>query len=265
MSNENSTSLQIEPIGGGDEEKVNDQTGVQPRIVLVDGELKATSLAIAEHFGMEHREVLRAIRTSLEDVSEEFGRCNFAPISYKDVLNREQPMYQLTRNGFSFIAMGFTGSKAARWKEAYIKAFTLMEQKLLDEKLAAAKSPALQFKRRKRRDGMDSEYFADYLVALDGRVNAAKIVALLVDSNGLNLLLHATLQEIAELLGGTMSTSAVAYNCRQLRSENLLYYKPGRKRSDFHLYPDAFRQRLTAKGLNELLIALTEDSSKALH
>jgi hypothetical protein len=44
---------------------------------------------------------------------------------------KEQPCYRLTRDGFVFLAMGFTGKDAAQWKEAYITAFNKMEQELL--------------------------------------------------------------------------------------------------------------------------------------
>jgi Rha family phage regulatory protein len=234
-------------------------------IELIQGRPMTTSLVIAKHFGMEHREVLRAIRTTLEDLSEDFGRCNFAPSSYINLQNKSQPMYRLTRNGFAFIAMGFTGRIAARWKEVYIKAFDTMEQKITDDQLAKLKSNTLQFKRRNRGDGMDAERFADFLVAMDGRVNAAKIVTCLVEHKALTHCLGATLQEIVDLLGGSLTTSAVAYNCRKLRSERLLYFKPGRSQSQFHLYPDMFEAKLRDKGLHELLIALQQETSKALH
>ena len=49
---------------------------------------------------------------------------------------RQQRMFELTRDGFVFLVMGFTGPKAARWKEAYIAAFNAMEAQL------AARTPA---------------------------------------------------------------------------------------------------------------------------
>ena len=39
-------------------------------------------------------------------------------------------MYDITRDGFAMLAMGFTGKEAARWKEAYISTFNAMEAKL---------------------------------------------------------------------------------------------------------------------------------------
>lgn len=43
---------------------------------------------------------------------------------------REFPAYRLTRDGFSFLAMGFTGKKAAAWKEKFLMAFNAMERRL---------------------------------------------------------------------------------------------------------------------------------------
>jgi Rha family phage regulatory protein len=237
---------------------------VNPQIVLIEGRPMVSSLIIAEHFAMNHKDVLRTIRIAIEDVSAEFGRRNFAPSSYFNSQNKEQPMYQLSKDGFAFVAMGFTGSKAARWKEAYIGQFNSMEQKLLENQMEAIKSTAPKFKSRRRGDGMDTERFADYLVALDGRVNAAKIIAMLVEHKGLVRLLHSTHQELVDILGGSMSTSALAYNCRQLRSEHLLYYEAGRKVSKFHVFPDALRQRLSDKGLHELLQMLVQSDPELL-
>ena len=92
------------------------------------GQITATSLQVAEHFGKRHPDVLRAIRKL--EVSEEFSRCNFAPRDYFDERGKVQPMYDISRDGFAMLAMGFTGKEAARWKEAYISTFNAMEAKL---------------------------------------------------------------------------------------------------------------------------------------
>ena len=87
---------------------------------------RANSLMVAEMFGKQHKSVLRAIENL--DCSEEFGRHNFAPISYADSYGRKQKSVAMTRDGFTFLAMGFTGKKAAAFKEAYIKRFNEMER-----------------------------------------------------------------------------------------------------------------------------------------
>lgn len=91
-----------------------------------------TSLKIAEVFGKTHFHVLQSIRAL--ECSKEFQESNFRFSFYLRKLpnnaTKKEPMYYLTRDGFTFLAMGFTGKIAARFKEAYINAFNEMERKL---------------------------------------------------------------------------------------------------------------------------------------
>lgn len=109
-------------------------TQVAPVIRVINGKAVTSSTAIAEFFGKQHRDVLRKI-TNLE-CSPEFTERNFAPSTYKDQSGRSLPCYTITRDGFTFLAMGFTGKRAAAWKEAYIEAFNAMEAQLLALQLA---------------------------------------------------------------------------------------------------------------------------------
>ena len=88
-----------------------------------------TSLDIAETFGKEHKHVLRDIKEL--ECSEEFGRSNFGLSSYINQQNKEQPMYIITRDGFTLLVMGYTGEKAMKFKEAYIRQFNSMEKALI--------------------------------------------------------------------------------------------------------------------------------------
>lgn len=87
-----------------------------------------SSLMVAEYFGKRHKDVLRSI--SMLECSTEFNQRNFAPVTYKDAKGEQRPMYYMTRDGFTFLAMGFTGKVAAKFKEAYINAFNEMEELL---------------------------------------------------------------------------------------------------------------------------------------
>jgi Rha family phage regulatory protein len=99
-------------------------------LVLKRGEkVTTTSMIVAEIFGKQHKDVLRAIE--LLECSDEFRERNFALSSYKSLQNKRLPIYLITRDGFSFLAMGFTGPKAAQFKEAFIEAFNKMETALL--------------------------------------------------------------------------------------------------------------------------------------
>ena len=97
-------------------------------VEIDDGKMFTTSLIVAEAFEKEHKDVLRAI-TNLE-CSQEFNERNFAPVEYRDAKGEMRPAYRLTRDGFSFLAMGFTGKKAAAWKEKFLMAFNAMEEAL---------------------------------------------------------------------------------------------------------------------------------------
>ena len=92
---------------------------------------RVDSRFVAEAFEKGHREVLRSIDQILSKdsgYSSEFTRCNFAQISYTDSMNRKQRCYAMTRDGFTLLAMGFTGKKAAHFKELYIQRFNQMEK-----------------------------------------------------------------------------------------------------------------------------------------
>lgn len=100
-------------------------------VEIKDGQPVVNSLKVAEKFNKAHRDVLKAIRNL--DCSSEFILRNFAQSSYTNKMNKTVPCYLMTRDGFSFLCMGFTGKEAAKWKEAYIKAFNQMERQLLRE------------------------------------------------------------------------------------------------------------------------------------
>ena len=88
-----------------------------------------TSLDVAETFGKEHARVLRDIRDL--DCSDEFRVGNFAESYYINSQKKKQPLYYITRDGFTLLVMGYTGEKAMKFKEAYIKQFNAMEKALI--------------------------------------------------------------------------------------------------------------------------------------
>lgn len=100
-------------------------------VSVQNNQVVTTSLKVASCFGKDHKSVLRQI--NLLECSSLFRQRNFA-LSYYSKQNgnvsKSYPMYYLTRDGFTFLAMGFTGKVAAKFKEAYINAFNEMEAKL---------------------------------------------------------------------------------------------------------------------------------------
>lgn len=118
-----------------------------PQLNVVDGLPVVSSLALADHFEKEHRGVLRDIRVISEELPEDLRAHNFVLSSYDGKTpnggKRTYPMYLLTRDGFTLVAMGFTGKKALAWKVRYIQAFNAMEMELAKMAASTRKSKAL--------------------------------------------------------------------------------------------------------------------------
>lgn len=93
-----------------------------------NNEAVTSSKLVAEYFHKRHDTVIRAIDNL--NCSKEFTRHNFAVSKYKDRSGKENKEYLMTKDGFTILAMGFTGTKAMQFKEAYINAFNKMEQLL---------------------------------------------------------------------------------------------------------------------------------------
>lgn len=97
-----------------------------------NGEPVASSRQIAESFGKEHRNVMRDIENLM---TAGVLKNEQTPMFYKTEYTHEQngqtyPMYLMNRDGFTLLAMGFTGKAALEWKLKYIQAFNAMEKQL---------------------------------------------------------------------------------------------------------------------------------------
>jgi Rha family phage regulatory protein len=93
-----------------------------------DADAWVTSRDLARVFEKRHDDVIRGIRKTHEDVSQEFSLRNFAESKMKDSRGKNQPICRMTRKGFTLVAMGLTGKKAMEFKEAYIEAFENMAE-----------------------------------------------------------------------------------------------------------------------------------------
>lgn len=99
----------------------------------VGGVLVADSLGVAERFGKSHRHVLEAVDKLVYNLAAENSAAKpeayFIPSEYENRGKRYRK-FLLTRDGFSLLVMGFTGTAAFHWKLLYIEAFNKMEAKL---------------------------------------------------------------------------------------------------------------------------------------
>lgn len=110
-------------------------------VICNNGKATTTSVKVAEYFGKQHKNVITAIEKLREDPSVE-DRLNFKPVSYMDTMNRLQLMYDIDRDGFTLLAMGFTGKQALQFKLSYIDAFNKAEKALMTD--TSSLTPQLQ-------------------------------------------------------------------------------------------------------------------------
>lgn len=104
-------------------------------LTVSNGQPTASSRDIAEHFGKEHKNVLRDIENLIGGLPNFEHTPMFFKTTYLHPQNgQEYPMYLMNRDGFTLLAMGFTGKEALEWKIKYINAFNAMEQELRNPK-----------------------------------------------------------------------------------------------------------------------------------
>lgn len=167
-----------------------------------NGEPVASSRQIAESFEKNHRDVLRAIDSLKEDVR------NFAQMFFEtdtpDSYGRPQRTYLMTRDGFTLLAMGFTGKAALEWKLKYIAAFNAMEKELATKQLLPASKE------------MQAIFLLDQrTVQQDARLTALENT-MTVDYSQQQTLKKAVGRVVVEALGGK---AAPAYNDPHVRGK----------------------------------------------
>lgn len=124
--------------------------------------LPAAPEVVAEAFGKRHDDVLKRIRSL--DCSEGFSARNFAAATYVDAQGKPREMFDMTRDGFVFLCMGFTGATAAAMKEAYIARFNEMEAALFGRRTFGL-APA---------DGLSPAQYDAELARLTAELNALR-------------------------------------------------------------------------------------------
>ena len=119
-----------------------DSLQVKPVVILHDGKAVTTSTEVARYFGKLHKHVLDKIRELLGELPAEFNEPNFRPVDFFDAKGEKRQAYELTRDAFMLLVMGFTGKTALAFKLAYIQAFNRMEMELLDTRRPLPQDPA---------------------------------------------------------------------------------------------------------------------------
>lgn len=119
---------------------------------LPDGKPTVSSKEVALRFQKKHKDVLREINRIRSMVPKSFHERNFAPMFIDVEIGngavRKDPAFRLTRDGFSLLAMGFTGKAAVMWKLRYIEAFNALEAAILANTRADALQEGITLQKR---------------------------------------------------------------------------------------------------------------------
>lgn len=113
-----------------------------PVVSVVNNTVTALSTDVAKLFSKLHKDVLRSIRTLIEQAPS-LNERNFALVEVKDAKGENRPAYRMDRKGFVLLAMGFTGEVALKFKIAYIDTFDRMEEQLRKQQTFAEQDNAL--------------------------------------------------------------------------------------------------------------------------
>jgi anti-repressor protein len=156
-----------------------------------------TSLLVAQKFGKRHDHVLRDIENL--SCSESFRLHNFGETPYVHPQNGQTyRMYVMTKDGFTFLVMGYTGEQAGKFKEEYISAFNKMEEIIKDggfyipktygEALGLAAKQAEQIEKQQHLLTLQAPKvaFADAVATSDRSVLVAELAKIL-KQNGVDM------------------------------------------------------------------------------
>jgi Rha family phage regulatory protein len=131
-------------------------TTTAPIVHTKDGEVFANNRDVAALFGKLHKNVLQSIRALT--LSEPRTGLSFQPSEYVDASGKRNATMDMTRDGFTLLAMGFNGKKAIKFKLAYIEALNAMEEELrrkgpdvpdFNDPVAAARAWADEMERKR--------------------------------------------------------------------------------------------------------------------
>ena len=207
-------------------------------VIMHDQQAVTTSLVLAEAFNKNHRDVLEKISSKINSAenSAQYKKM-FAEATYTDKSGKQNKMYYLNRDGFTFIAMGFTGHKADEFKLKYIDAFNQMEKQIKEK---------TQFRLPTNLNEMSTMFYS-VMKDQDKKIEEqGEKVNFLMNLSGLTSprnkeLTKARNKKVIQVCGGSESNS---YQDKSLRSK--LYnelFKSYRHRFDVNQYVDTPMKR----------------------
>ena len=183
-----------------------------------NGQIVVSSRDVAEKFEKRHADVLRAVEKHEAALHATDAKVRwFDESTYVDEKGEERKEYLVTRDGFSLLAMSFTGAKAFQWKLKYINAFNRMEAELkktqpsylLDDPIARAER-WIEEQREKK----------DALLALEEAKPKVETYDKLISFKG-----YVGLREMAKMLGYPVNKmGAFVCEIKMCYKENGVYY-----------------------------------------
>lgn len=207
-------------------------------VIMHDQQAVTTSLVLAEAFEKQHKHVIEAIEKKISTAENSALLKNmFVEDSYIASNGKQNKMYYLNRDGFTFIAMGFTGHKADEFKLKYIDAFNQMEKQIKEK---------TQFRLPTNLNEMSTMFYS-VMKDQDKKIEEqGEKVNFLMNLSGLTSprnkeLTKARNKKIIQVCGGSESNS---YQDKSLRSK--LYnelFKSYRHRFDVNQYVDTPMKR----------------------
>ena len=203
---------------------------INVKIEYVNDEFMANSRQVAADFNKDHDKVMRSIRELEKDVST-FGEM-FRFTEMGDSYGRNQRVCLMNRDGFSLLAMGFTGSDATRWKVKYIEAFNLMEAELNSPERLMARALKLADKtikslEMKVEEMRPKEIFAD-AVSASADCILVRDLAKLIKQNGIDtgeIRLYKWMREHGYIIKGSTMPTQRAMNMKlfEIRETTFTY------------------------------------------
>lgn len=124
-------------------------------VKIKNTQVVVSSRQVAEKFGKQHKDVLENIRQILV---AEFSAAKFFQESTFENRGKQYPEYLMNRDGFTLLAMGFTGKDALQWKMKYIAAFNEMEAKLNGKPVSLLKEKEIEARLNNSRARIASEF-----------------------------------------------------------------------------------------------------------
>ena len=129
-------------------------------VEIKNNQVVVSSRDVAENFGKQHKNVLRAID---DLVAQNSATQNMFNEQVREYHGQDFRYYYMNRDGFSLLVMGFTGKEAIEWKLKYIEAFNEMEKKLknplalpnFSNPAEAARAWADEFEKRKQAEALN--------------------------------------------------------------------------------------------------------------